>query len=68
MIKKDLSALEPESDGCARAELSGMIASTAVIEVGERSRMSLSFKTENPAVAGRIFKLMKRLYCARGIH
>ena len=62
MIKKDLSALEPESDGCARAELSGMIASTAVIEVGERSRMSLSFKTENPAVAGRIFKLMKRLY------
>lgn len=62
MIKKDLSALEPESDACARAELSGMIASTAVIEVGERSWMSLSFKTENPAVAGRIFKLMKRLY------
>lgn len=63
MIKKDLSTLELESDGCSRAELSGIIASIALITVSsESASMSLTLKTENPAVAGRVFKLMKSLY------
>ncbi|MEG2896846.1 MAG: DNA-binding protein WhiA [Eubacterium sp.] len=61
-IKKDLSSLESETKGCKRAELSGIIASTALITVDENGEMVFTVKTENPAVAGRIFKLIKDLY------
>ncbi|MEG0378734.1 MAG: DNA-binding protein WhiA [Eubacterium sp.] len=62
IVKKDLSALEPETEGCKRAELSGIIASTSLISVDNAGKMEITITTENPAVAGRIFRIVKDLY------
>ncbi len=61
-IKKDLSALVSESENGKRAELSGIIGSSAKITVDDKNRMTLLLTTENPAVAGKIFKYIKKLY------
>ncbi|MDO4287971.1 MAG: DNA-binding protein WhiA [Eubacterium sp.] len=61
-IKKDLCALVTEDKGGWRAELSAVIASSAKITVDEKEQMTLHLTTENPAVAGRVFKTIKGLY------
>lgn len=64
-IKKDLSALIPESEGSMRAELSGIIASAAAITVDSSGATTFLLRTDHPAVGGRIYKLIKNLYGIR---
>lgn len=62
ILKKDLSKLPLGTRPCQRAELSGMIGSVATIAVAENGAMTISVKTENPAVAARCYQLIKTLY------
>lgn len=62
ILKKDLSRLPFGSKACQRAELSGMIGAVATITVTAAAAMTISIKTENPAVAARCYQLMKNLY------
>lgn len=62
ILKKDLSRLPFGSKACQRAELSGMIGAVATITVTAAATMTISIKTENPAVAARCYQLMKNLY------
>ncbi|MEO1815057.1 MAG: DNA-binding protein WhiA [Acetobacterium sp.] len=62
ILKKDLSKLPFGSRACQRAELSGMIGAVATISVNEAGAMTISVKTENPAVVARCYQLIKTLY------
>lgn len=62
ILKKDLSRLPFGSKACQRAELSGMIGAVATITINETGAMTISVKTENPAVAARCYQLIKALY------
>ncbi|MGL6294462.1 DNA-binding protein WhiA [Eubacterium aggregans] len=62
-VKKDLCAQPFEADGCVRAELSGLLAPVAVVAVDAALvPQVISVQTENPEVAGRIFRMVKLLY------
>lgn len=62
-VKKDLCSLPFEADGCVRAELSGIFSPSATIAVNEDlNAQTIIIKTEHPAVAGRIFRMVKSLY------
>lgn len=62
ILKKDLSKLPYGSKACQRAELSGMIGAVGTIHIEQSGAMTISIKTENPAVAARCYQLMKSLY------
>ena len=62
ILKKDLSKLPFGTRPCQLAELSGMIGAVATITVDESGAMTISIKTENPAVAARYYQLIKALY------
>lgn len=62
ILKKDLSRLPFGSRAIQRAELSGMIGAVATITINEAGAMTISVKTENPAVAARCYQLIKTLY------
>lgn len=62
-VKKSLCALPFESEGCLRAELSGMLAPGAVITTDAAGMpVALAFHSDNPAVIGRCYRLVKTLY------
>jgi DNA-binding protein WhiA len=62
-VKKNLCALPFESEGCLRAELSGMLAPGAIVTTdGMGIPVTLAFHSENPAVIGRCYRLVKALY------
>lgn len=60
-VKKELSGLPLVSEAEARAELSGLVGAGARIQMAGETPV-LQLKSENPAVAGRIYKLIKYLY------
>lgn len=62
ILKKDLSKLPFGTSACQQAELSGMIGAAATIAIDEVGAMTISIKTENPAVAARYYQLIKALY------
>lgn len=61
-VKKELSSRMFESEGSMRAELAGVIAASAVVTVDDKGGTTISLRTDNPAVAGHIYKLIKGLY------
>ncbi len=62
-LKKDLSRRPLGQQKNCEAELAGLIAAMGVISGGETAGLSpclkISFKTENPTVAARIYRLIK---------
>lgn len=59
-VKQDLSKTISENPGVLRAELSGMLGSAAGLN--PLSTDCLELRTSTPAVAGRIYKMIKHLY------
>ncbi len=60
--KNELALIRTEGKCCNRAELSGIVRVSGVLEFGGRNRMDLRITTENPAVARLIFILFKKIY------
>ena len=60
--KNELSRLEITSRCCAIAELSAIIRMSGIIQINGTKEISLSFMTENAAIARRIFSIVKELY------
>lgn len=60
--KNELALIRTEGKCCNRAELSGIVRVSGVLEFGGRNRMDLRITTENPAVARLVFILFKKIY------
>lgn len=60
--KNELSRLEITNRCCAIAELSAIIRMSGIIQINGIKQISLSFTTENAAIARRIFSIIKELY------
>jgi len=60
--KNELTRIVSEGKCCHRAELSGIIRVSGAIEFAGFQKMNLRITTENPAVARRIFTLLKKTY------
>ncbi len=58
-VKKECSRLETKNICCTNAELAAFVRLNGVLELGGKSKLGLSMKTENPATARRIYKLFK---------
>ena len=60
--KNELTRIVTEGKCCHRAELSGIIRVSGALEFAGFQKMNLRITTENPAVARRIFTLLKKTY------
>lgn len=56
-VKRELCRLPLDDEGCMRAELAGMLVSSAVIDVSPENRVSFEFRSENAKTAGRLFHI-----------
>lgn len=64
-VKNELAHMVVENACCRKAELSGLLRMGAVITLGARRSLGLSFTTENAAVARRALVLLKELGVVR---
>lgn len=60
--KNELTRIVTEGKCCHRAELSGIIRVSGALEFAGFQKMNLRITTENPAVARRIFTLLKKTF------
>jgi DNA-binding protein WhiA len=60
--KNELTRIVTEGRCCHRAELSGIIRVSGALEFAGFQKINLRITTENPAVARRIFSLIKKTY------
>ncbi|MFP4456412.1 MAG: DNA-binding protein WhiA [Clostridia bacterium] len=58
-VKKECSRIDTSNACCADAELAAFIRLNGVLELGGNEKLGLSMKTENPATARRVYKLMR---------
>lgn len=58
-VKKECSRINTSNACCADAELAAFIRLNGVLELGGKGKLGLSMKTENPATARRIYKLIR---------
>ncbi|OPL07420.1 MAG: sporulation regulator WhiA [delta proteobacterium ML8_F1] len=61
-IKNDLSKITQDSRKCQKAELSGIIRSSGIVEMEGFHRVNLTIRTENAAVARMVFIFFKKIY------
>lgn len=64
--KNEVVHIRTEGPCCNKAQLSGMIRVSGVIEFGGFKTLNLRVTTENPAVARLVFILLKKLYQYQG--
>jgi cell division protein WhiA len=67
-VRAELAAIEPRKACCRLAELSALIRGTGSIHLRGRGRISLHLDVSSPAVARRVFSLLKRYGVASEIH
>ncbi len=61
-IKNDLSKMTQDSKKCQKAELSGVIRSSGIVEMEGFHQVNLTVRTENAAVARMVFIFFKKIY------
>lgn len=59
-VKKECARLDIDKACCADAELAAFARLNGVLEIGGLGKLGLSMKTENPATARRIYKLLRK--------
>ena len=59
-VKKELLRIQPEKNCCMLAELSALTQTSASLRLSGGGRAKVVYETENPALAKRIFLLLKR--------
>jgi len=61
-VKNELASVEVIDECCLKSELSALLRTNGHIKKYENQQYYIYFITENPAIARRIFKLLKSLY------
>ena len=59
-VKEELLRIQPEKPCCMLSELSALTQCCASLRLAGRGRIRVAYETENPALAKRIFLLLKR--------
>lgn len=59
-VKEELLRIQPEKPCCMLSELSALTQSCASMRLAGRGKFRVAYETENPALAKRIFLLLKR--------
>jgi cell division protein WhiA len=67
-VRAELAAIEPRKSCCRLAELSALIRGAGSIHLHGRGRISLHLDVSSPAVARRVFSLLKGYGVASEIH
>ena len=60
--KNEISRMDTSEDCCALAELSALVRMNGTIQIMGSNKYILKFRTENAAIARRIFSILKILY------
>lgn len=60
--KNEISRLETSEDCCVLAELSALVRMNGTIQIMGSNKYILKFRTENAAIARRIFSILKSIY------
>ena len=59
--KNEISRLETKEDCCVLAELAALVRMNGTIQIMGSNKYILKFRTENAAIARRIFSTLKKL-------
>ena len=60
LVKEELQRIFPEKHCCQLSELSALTQTSASLRLSGRGRVRVVYETENPALAKRIFQLLKK--------
>lgn len=61
-VKNELARIEDGTNCCQLAELKSLLMMSGNVHIGSDYHLSLTFETENPAIARRAFRLSKNLF------
>ncbi|ABR50169.1 protein of unknown function DUF199 [Alkaliphilus metalliredigens QYMF] len=60
--KNELARIEGEQSCCVRAELAALIRMSGTLQLVGSQKLNIKVTTENPAIARRLFKIIKKQY------